>query len=299
MPTMSNYFNLIYVNLGFIAQIAVMMYFKSALEIKENWPVYRCNPPYWVFSENISEDFTYCVQNTQMNMMGYLLQPLNYMVSSLTNISSGFNESINNIRVMFSSIRGFVSEIIQNVFGVFLNLIVEFQKMIISIRDMVGKMIGIVTTIMYVLDGSIKTMNSAWSGPPGQLVKAIGSCFHPNTSIALANGEYYAIENLPLGATLKDGGKVFAVLKIDNPKKEALYKIKGTEQNIYVTGEHFVLDQTNKNNKWIQVKDYIKAELQPDFIPEYFACIITTNRRITIDEEIFWDWEDDELTNNN
>ena len=102
MPTMNNYLNLIYVNLGFLAQITVMMYFKSALEIKKNWPLYRCNPPYWVFSENISEDFTFCVQNTQMNMMGYLLQPLNYMVSSLTSVGGQFGESINNIRVMFS-----------------------------------------------------------------------------------------------------------------------------------------------------------------------------------------------------
>lgn len=293
MPTMNNYLNLIYVNLGFIAQITVMMYFKSVLEIRENWPLYRCNPPYWVFSENISEDFTYCVQNTQMNMMGYLLQPLNYMVSSLTSIGGQFTESINNIRKMFSSIRGFISDLIENVFGVFLNLIVEFQKIIISIKDMVGKMIGIVITIMYVLDGSIKTMQSAWAGPPGQLVKAIGSCFHPYTEITLANGKHCRIENAPLGAELIGGGKVFAVLKIDNPKKEPLYKIKGKEQDIFVTGEHFVFDKTN--NKWIQVKDYNKAKIQTDFIPEYFSCLITTNRRIKIDDEIFWDWEDDEL----
>jgi hypothetical protein len=293
MPTMNNYLNLIYVNLGFLAQITVMMYFKSVLEIKENWPLYRCNPPYWIFSENISEDFTYCVQNTQMNMMGYLLQPLNYMVTSLTSVGSGLSESINNVRVMFSSIRNFVSQIIQNVFGVFLNMIVEFQKIIISIKDMVGKMIGIVVTIMYVLDGSIKTMNSAWAGPPGQLVKSIGSCFHPSTKITLANGKYYKMENIPLGAELQDGGKVFAVLKIDNPKKEPLYKIESKEQDIFVTGEHFIFDKTN--NKWIQVKNYDKAIIQTDFIPEYFSCLITTNRRIQIDDELFWDWEDDEL----
>ena len=294
MPTMNNYLNLIYVNLGFLAQITIMMFFKSALEIKENWPVYRCNPPYWVFSENISEDFTYCVQNTQMNMMGYLLQPLNNMIKGLTSIGGRFNESINNIRGMFSSIRTFVSEIIENVFGVFLNLIIQFQKIIISIRDMVGKMVGIVTTILYVLDGSIKTMNSAWKGPPGQLVKAIGSCFHPETEITLSNGKYYKMENVPLGSELIDGGKIFAVLKIDNQKKEPLYKIKGKEQDIYVTGEHFVFDKTNK--KWIQVKNYEKAQIQPEFIPEYFSCLITTNRRIQIDDELFWDWEDDELT---
>jgi hypothetical protein len=296
MPTMNNYLNLIYVNLGFLAQITIMMYFKSALEIKENWPLYRCNPPYWIFSENISEDFTYCVQNTQMNMMGFLLQPMNYMISSLTNIGGGLNESINNVRGMFSSIRTFVSGIIENVFGVFLNLIVEFQRIIISIQDMVGKLIGIVTTIMYVLDGSIKTMNSAWNGPPGQLVKAIGSCFHPDTEIMLANKKHYKMENIPLGAELIDGSKVFAVLKIDNPKKEAVYKIKSDKQDIYVTGEHFIFHQTNK--KWIKVKNYENANLQPDIVPEYFSCLITTSRNIQIDNLLFWDWEDDELNKN-
>ena len=216
------------------------------------------------------------------------------MIKGLTSIGGRFNESINNIRGMFSSIRTFVSEIIENVFGVFLNLIIQFQKIIISIRDMVGKMVGIVTTILYVLDGSIKTMNSAWKGPPGQLVKAIGSCFHPETEITLSNGKYYKMENVPLGSELIDGGKIFAVLKIDNQKKEPLYKIKGKEQDIYVTGEHFVFDKTNK--KWIQVKNYEKAQIQPEFIPEYFSCLITTNRRIQIDDELFWDWEDDELT---
>jgi len=291
---MNNYLNLMYVNLGFLAQITVMMYFKSVLDIRENWPIYRCNPPYWIFSENISKDFTYCVQNTQMNMMGYLLQPLNYMIQSLTSIGGQFNDSINNIRGMFSSIRGFVSEIIQNVFGVFLNLIIEFQKIIISIRDMVGKMIGIVVTIMYVLDGSIKTMNSMWAGPSGQLVRAIGSCFHPDTMITLANGEHIKMEQAPLGAELKGGGKIFAILKIDNSKKEALYKIKGETQDIYVTGEHFIFDDVN--NKWSQVKDYKYAEIQNNLIIDYFSCLITTNRRIKIDNKLFWDWEDDELT---
>lgn len=294
MPTMTNYLNLLYVNLGFLSQIFAMMYFKSILEIKENWPIYRCNPSYWIFSDDISKDFTYCVQNTQMNMMGYLLQPLNYMISSLTNVGFGLNDSINGLREMFNNIRNFVSDIIQKVFGVFFNIIVEFQKIIISIKDMVGKMIGIVVTIMYILDGSIKTMNSAWSGPPGQLVKSIGSCFHPNTIVTLANGNKCPMEKIPLGAELTNGAKVFAVLKIDNPNKEPLYKIQTNNQPIYLTGEHFVYDKTLY--KWIQVKNYSKAVIQPHFIINHFSCLITTNRRIPIDNEIFWDWEDDELT---
>jgi hypothetical protein len=296
MPTMKNYFNLIYVNLGFLAQITVMMYFKSILEIKKNWPLYRCNPPYWIFSDNISEDFTYCVQNTQMNMMGYLLEPLNYMISSLASIGGGFNDAINNVRVMFSSIRDFVSNIIQNVFGVFLNIIIEFQKMTISIKDMVGKMIGVVVTIMYVLDGSIKTMNSAWAGPPGQLVKALGSCFHPETKVKLKNGEVYFMKDLPLGSELENGAKVFSVMKIANAYNDDLYVIKGEGANgedIYVTGEHFIFDKTKQ--EWIQVKNCNYAFKQDHIKSDWFSCLITTNGQIQIGKQLFWDWEDDEL----
>jgi hypothetical protein len=296
MPTMNNYLNLIYVNLGFIAQISAMMYFKSVLEIKENWPIYRCNPSYWVFSENISEDFTYCVQNTQTNMMGSLLQPINYMMSSLTGVGSQLNENINNIRGVFGNTRSFFADNIESIFGVFLNMIIQFQKMIISIKDLVGKMVGIIVTIMYVLDGSIKTMKSAWAGPPGKVIKSIGSCFHPDTKIKLKNGEIYKMQDLPLGSELEDGAKVFSVLKIANFDKEPLYKIKeGVDgEDIYVTGKHFI----KETREWIQVKECNFAEIQEDVKADWFSCLITTNRQIKIGEHIFWDWEDDELTKN-
>jgi hypothetical protein len=169
----------------------------------------------------------------------------------------------------------------------------------ISIKDMVGKLIGVIVTILYVLDGSIKTMNSMWNGPPGQMVKVIGSCFHPETKIKVKSGETYSMKDLPLGVELEDGSKVFSVLKVDNPEKLPLYKINNGVNNepIYVTGEHFILDPAS--NKFIQVKNYKDAKLllKTEMYSNWFSCIITTNRRIKINNHIFWDWEDDELTN--
>ena len=303
MPTLNNYLVFILINLAFIGQIIAMVYFRAADDVKNNWPAYRCNPPYWVFSEDISTDFNYCVQNTQTNTMSYLLSPMNYLISNLTEMSGGLGDSLNNMRKMITNIRGFTSGIIQKIFGVFSNLIIEFQKILIAIKDMVGKVIGILMTIMYIMDGSIKTMHSMWNGPPGDLVRSIGSCFHPDTKIKAKNGEIYAMKDLPLGIELEDGGKVFSVLKVDNPNKELLYKIPNESINdtkvtsldpVYVTGEHFILDP--ETNKFIQVKDYKEAELQTEVYSSWFSCIITTNRRIPIGKHIFWDWEDDELT---
>jgi len=295
MPSVSNYLNLLYVNLGFISLITAMMFFRNAIDIKENWPKYRCNPPYWIYSENISEDFTYCVQNTQLNMMGYLLQPLNYMVDSLATIGSSFNININGIRQMVSNIRNFIGSIVENIFGVFLNIIIKFQEIIISMKDLVGKILGIVITILYVLDGSIKTMNSAWAGPTGQMVRKIGkigSCFHPETLVELKNGSKCMMKDLELGSVLSDNSVVFSVMKIHNINNENLYKIVDKDQIIYVTGNHFIL---NKNNEWIKVKMYEDAKEQSDVNSEWFSCLITTTGRIKIGNYIFWDWEDDFL----
>jgi hypothetical protein len=295
MPTMQNFSTFFLVNLAFMLQIIGIVYFRSLIEIKKNWPLYRCNPPYWFFSDNIAEDFTYCVQNSQINIMGYLLQPVTYLISNLIDISSEFNENINNIRFMISNIRGFFGGAIERITGMFSNIVIEFQKMLIKIKDMIGKLVGINLTILYVLDGSIKTMQSAWNGPPGIVIRKIGSCFHPETKIKTKDGQVFAMKDLPLGSELEGGSKVFSVLQIDNPHKELLYKIKNgvNGNNIYVTGEHYIFD--NSSNRFIQVKDSLDAEIQASVYSDWFSCLITTNGRIQIEEHIFWDWEDDVL----
>ena len=105
------------------------------------------------------------------------------------------------------------------------------------------------------------------------------------------------MKDLPLGAELEDGAKIFAVLKIDNSNKDPLYKIKGgvNGEDIYVTGKHFILDK--KQDKFIYVENYEGAVKQDEVVNDWFSCLITTNRRIVIEDHIFWDWEDDELTN--
>jgi hypothetical protein len=297
MPTMNNFLIFTYVNLAFIIQIGILVYFKSAKEIKDNWQEYRCNPPYWVFSENLTDDFNYCIQNSQTSLMGFLLQPMTYMMSSITSMSGYAMESVNNARGMIDKLRNFLTSIISTIFSVFFNMIIEFQKMIIAILDMVGKIIGVIGTLLFVLDGTMKTMQSGWNGPMGQLVRKIGVCFHPDTKVKLKNGEIFPMKDLPLGAELEDGGKIFAVLKIDNSKKDKFYKIKGgvNGEDIFVTGKHFIYDK--KQDKFIYVENYEGALKQEKIKSDWFSCLITTNRRIPIEEHIFWDWEDDELTN--
>jgi hypothetical protein len=296
MPKGLDWINFIYVNLGFVAQIFVMYYFSAVAEIKNNWPKYRCNPMFMPLSDNIEKDFTYCVQSMQTNFMGYLLQPINYIINSLSSMGGEFSGSINYIRTMISSIRSMITSIIQNVFGVFLNLIIEFQKITIGIKDLVGKIIGVMVTVMYLIDGSIKTMQSTWNGPPGQMVRALGgNCFLPETKIKLKNGTVVAMKDLNLGDILENGSRVDALMKIDNKFNETYYVIpkKGVdESDIYVTRTHMIFSESI--NKYVEVKDHSDA-IQTKVIDTWFSSIITDDHKIKIGEHIFWDWEDDVL----
>lgn len=290
MPTGENWMNFIYVNLGFIAQVICMYYFTSVVEIKKNWPEYRCNPMYMPLSDDISGDFTYCIQNTQVNMMGYLLQPLTSLLSNVTSISSEFQDNLDGVRNMFDGVKNFITSIVENIFAVFSNVIIEFQTLTINLKDSMGKMIGILVALMYILDGSIKTMNSAWSGPPGQLVQALGSCFDSRTKIIMNDGQEVNIKNIKVGSILEDGSKVLANMELLNQNNEILYKIKGVNNNIFVTGTHFIF--CNDSNKFVQVKDFKHAE--PTKMKKHtYYCLITDTHKIPIEQFIFWDWEDD------
>jgi hypothetical protein len=290
MPSGKNWINFLYINIAFAIYIAGVFYFNQLAQIKSNWPLYRCNPMYMFLADDVEENFTYCVQNMQTSFMGYLLQPLTFITSSLTGMMGGFMGDIQNIRAMFNKIRTFFTSIIESIFGVFLNLIIEFQRITIGIKDLIGKTIGIMVSLMYVMDGSIKTMNSTWNGPPGQMVRALGKCFHPLTSLKLKDGTIRHMKDICLGDILEDGSIVESVLKIDNKKnKIPFYLIKDENREIFVTGSHLVFDKST--NTFIKVEDYTNAT-KTNKCYEWFSCLITDTHNIPIGNELFWDWED-------
>jgi hypothetical protein len=293
MPSGKNWVNFIYVNLAFAIYVGAIFYYSQVAQIKAQWPLYRCNPLYMPLADSMEENFVYCVQSMQTNFMGHLLQPLTFITSSLGGVLGGFVGEINDIRAMFDKIRTFISDTIQSIFGVFLNLVIEFQRITMGIKDLIGKTIGVMVSLMYIMDGSIKTMNSTWNGPPGQLVRTLGKCFHPSTNVQLQNGNIKAMRDIDLGDILEDGAVVESVMKIDNKRDRAsLYIIRNGGvrcADIYVTGSHLVYDDAIK--KFVKVENYSKAEIAI-LGADWFSCLITSNHRIKIGQQLFWDWED-------
>ena len=302
----------------FILIVFIILYVFNVLsvginQIKEDWPVYRCNPvimPFAsIFGQDVVNNFTYCIQSMQGNYMSYLMQPLQYNLNVIGNIVKGLTGAINSIRAFFNNIRNRIIDIVKSIFAVFLNILIEFQRLTINIKDLFNKLIGIMVALMYTLNGSIMTMNSAWSGPPGQLTRAL--CFHPETKLRLKDDTLVCIKDVPLNAVLKNGTMVNAVMHISNLDEngkaiEALYKLKGGEnaedkhaedkhaedkhaEYILVSGSHLVYVPTTK--VFDQVENLLEAE-KTDIFCDTFTCLITSNHTIPIGKWIFHDWED-------
>jgi hypothetical protein len=291
----------------FIILIFIFLYVFNILSvgikaIEDDWPTYRCNPvimPFAsVFGQNVMDNFTFCIQSMQTNYMGYLMQPLNYNLDVIGGLGAGLTTAVNDVRAFFNNIRDMITSIVTDIFGLFLNILIEFQRLTIAIKDMFAKFIGVLATLMYTLSGSVMTMNSMWAGPPGQLVKEL--CFHPNTKVQLKDGSIVAMKDVPLNAILKNGAKVCSVMSISNVDEEGMYverifeMANGEEgETILVSGSHLVLDP--KTQTFVKVKDIkgdgapIATELECDTL----ACLITSNHTIPIGTWTFHDWEDD------
>jgi hypothetical protein len=209
-------------------------------------------------------------------------------------------EAINSARAFIDNLRSFITDLIQNVFAVFLNILVEFQRIMVDLKDMTGKLAGILATLLYTVDGSIMVMGSVWNGAPGGLVRAFqNTCFHPDTLVTLKDNTLCPMKDLPLNIELKNGTIVKSVMRLSNINNseitENIYALKGgNDTTIYVSGTHLIYDP--EQSQFIYVNTM--ADLYPNkcvltklLLPELY-CLITSTHTIPIGEWIFHDWED-------
>ena len=286
-PNGTHWLNFVYVNIGFLSIAIIMAYVISVKEIKANWGKYRCNPMFMMFSDDVSGDFKQCVSRMQEVSMGQMLDPY---TQSLNDINAQLATQSQNTEDLNTSLFDFDTTTSNNFGGIssmFTNSSIEMKKMSYGLSDVMGKIAGIAGTLLYVLDGNMKTMSSMWKGPPGQVMRSlgkIGHCFHPSTPLELKNGEIVSMESISPGMILKDGSRVVATMKVDN--KEPLMVMDG---GIYVTGSHLI---QYKNNRYIRVSDHPDARRQTNVKSDWYACLVTDTHKIQIGNYTFWDWED-------
>jgi hypothetical protein len=292
-PTGKHWMNFMYINLAYVTIISVMIYYISIKEIKKNWGQYRCNPMFMVFSDNIVDDFTKCVTTVQNHSIGPLLAPVTSDIGDLKTTSDVQTQQIQENKTSIDNLGFSLDSSMSSMTNQFSSSSAELQKITYGIKDLMGKLSAIAVSMMYVLQGNVHTMKSAWNGPPGQVMRKLGSlghCFHPETKIKLKNGDIVAMKDVPLGSILENGSKVVSVMKVDASGEPLLKLSSKNLKDIYVTGSHLIKED-NKNT-FIPVSNHPSAKPQTAVKSAWYSCLITHNHLIQIDEYTFWDWED-------
>ena len=293
----SSWLMTIYIILIFVGMFAINVFVINYQTINDNWNDYKCRPAVMpfagIFGHDPGKNFTDCIGSMQGDFMKVFLQPIEYVIALLGDSAKEFTQAIQDIRGVLDKVRGFLSSILEEVFGIFLNVILEIQKLMISIKDLVGKLIGVLITSLYLMDSSIKTMQSIWKGPPGQLLKAL--CFHPSTKVKLDSGKIINISDVKIGDKLENGSEVYVTMiiknKADNKYISEMYKFNNGVNNnpIYVTDGHLV---EIEKDKFVYVKDHPDSEKCNEMDNDTLICFITKDHIIQIGKYRFGDWED-------
>ncbi len=266
-------------------------------ELEEDWPKHRCNPMTMPFASYLGHDpianFTYCVGNIQKDLMGFFLEPIEYVLSMVGQLGAWILSRLNLIREFFNMFRKFLSTMIGDIYGMFVNVLIQVQSLVIKLKDTVMKLVGILMTFMYLIQGAMMTGQSINRGPIGETLRAV--CFHKNTPINLKNGTTALMKDIQLGSILENGAEVYGLLKLKGDSNNPYYKIWSDKLNnfIFVTGEHKILVDDNKSDieGFKPVKD-VSYALKTDICDDELCCLITSNHRIPVGEFTFWDWED-------
>ena len=109
-------------------------------------------------------------------------------------------------------------------------------------------------------------------------------CFDENTQLQLKDGTFIKIKDVNVGDKLKNGSYITSKF-IVNAKNIQMYNV----DNIIVSNSHYI---KNKNNDWVKVENYNKAVKIDNYNKELIYCINTSNKRISIENHIFLDWDD-------
>lgn len=286
-------FQFLFVNIGFFAQIFALYFTFSLDDIKKEWKQYKCNPLYLMLlsGTHAQEDYADCVGGSQSAQVQRLMKPITTATSNLSKVGSKLTASLDDSVTMINKVRDTVGTSTTQLFDIFANVVTEYEKMTISVKEILARLVAILTTLVYIVEGSTRTH----SGNEEDILirNSVGHCFHPETIIPLQNGTEKRIDTIRLGDILIGGSVVQGTLILDtkNPqtgRQEELYKIPRPNGHfIYVTGSHYIILKDGH----ILVRDYPDA-IRITMQTSHFCCLLTSDHRITFEKHlILADWE--------
>lgn len=264
-------------------------------EIINNWndDNVRCNPVIMatapLYNKNIFTNSKYCMSNTFKRELSSEMSNIIDKTKNFSSKNSDTQSKISTMNTQHMATKGMFTGLLQNVNNVFANLLINIKRDALKGGSMIRKFGGLVTSILYVIQGGSMTGTSFINGPIYKIISKIGkigACFQKNVKLKLKTGEYKKVYKLKINDVLNNGSVIIGLVKLSNIYKEPFYTFIDNN-DILITGSHLI----QFNNKFINTEDH-PCSVQTDIIDDTVYNIITSDHLIKIGNYTFWDYND-------
>lgn len=257
-------------------------------EVQDNWEKYRCRPDVIMtasmYGHGTSENFNFCIGSAFEQRAKAIVGPFFVYLKEFVEILMTMLESINSVRMTFSTIIGTVF----TVFGEFSSriqaLFYRIQMSAIRIKFLMGRVFATLYAVMFMGLAGIKATQNFGNT---FLFKFLDTfCFHPNTLVHIQSKGMIPIKDVKIGDTFTTGDKVTATFQ---------FKADGQEMvnlnNIIVSTNHYLLH----NGKWIKSVDHPDAKRIASWSggsDKPLICLNTNTHSFPIGSYIFRDYDE-------
>lgn len=253
-------------------------------DLKKNWVAYRCNPVYMpmagLVGDDIVSNFTKCTLKNFSDYTGFVMDPIMGEFAVVNETLGEVTTTLSSMRSMMSGVRGGFLGVVGSVFGKIQNLMSQTQYIIIRMRTLLGRVVGVMFSFIYIFYGGMQSGQSLVNGPVGSAMSFL--CFDEHTRIHTFRGM----------VSMKDvviGDRLFGNLSVVT----STYKLDGTGIQMYelsgilVTGSHKV----KHKGKFIRIDKHPLAK-KVNKKCKNLVCLNTSTGRISLRNHEFLDFDE-------
>jgi hypothetical protein len=149
---------------GIVLGIVSFATYKAIInELKYNWNQNKCSPiimpfaglimpvPGQTTSETTFENFNYCIQQDMTAVFSIIMMPLEFILYLTIVFLDSVLEMIMAVIELMNWLKNQLSEIFEELYNKIVNFIIPIVEIVVKMRDMLGKMNGILTTALYTM----------------------------------------------------------------------------------------------------------------------------------------------------
>jgi hypothetical protein len=266
-------------------------------EVSRNWPKYRCNPAIMPFAGlygyNVKENFNYCVENIFKEQAGSVTGPFASILGVMVQNAMTFLKSLNSLRMMFATMVGGITKIIQEFTDRFKLVFSQVRITAQRLQVLFQRLQGTLFSVMYM---AMSGVTAGLNFGDTFIFKFLDTfCFPPETEIDVAGKGLIPIKDVRLGDICKKtGAKVTSTYQF-YADGQPMVNLK----DIQVSTNHFV----SHKGVWIEAANHPDAKPCRSWsggIERPLVCLDTSSHEIPLGTMLFSDWDEtdgsDEVT---